>query len=254
MNPNIVEGLSHADYLAADGFVSSSMLKGYLPEHFRPFNGSPSADIGSVLHGRFTGDDTPLTVVDAATWTGKAAKETREQVVASGGYAILSGDVAAIDGMEAALRAHGQASELLVQSQGSWEVSVFADVDDVPSKARFDRLLDAGIAVDVKTTRSGPGEYALSRSVLEFGYEIQQVHYTEVARSAGIELEAFYFLFVQNIAPYHVTVVELEDDFLERGRVLRDLALQRWLHPAMVDAYPGESGRLSLSLPRWAIL
>lgn len=252
MNPGIYPDLSHPDYLATEGWVSSSQLKRHLPEFYKPFNSSPSADTGSILHARFTGDDTPVTVVDAATWTGKAAKETRETVTASGGYSILSGDLAAVDGMEKALRAHPEASGLLVDTAGVWEVSVFADVDGVPSKCRFDRLLDSGVAVDVKTTKAGPGEYALTRAVIDYGYEIQNVHYETVAAAAGIPLTAFYFVFVQNVHPHHVTVVELDEAFMERGQALRDLALQRFLHPQFTDPYPGASGRLTLTMPRWA--
>lgn len=250
--PGIYPDLSHPDYLATDGWVSSSQLKRHLPEHFKPFNGSPSADLGSVLHARFTGDDTPLTVVDAATWQGKAAKETRETVTAAGGYSILTGDLAAVDGMEQALRAHSVASELLVYASGGWEVSVFAEVDGVPSKCRFDRLLDSGVAVDVKTTKAGPGSYALTRAVLDYGYDAQEAHYRAVAAAAGIELEKFVFVFVQNCPPFHVTVVELDEAFTERGNALRDLALQRFLHPEFVDSYPGATGTLTLKLPRWA--
>lgn len=254
MNARIETDLSHADYLATEGYVSSSQLKRHLPEHYRPFNGSPSADIGSVLHARFTGDDTPVTVVDAATWTGKAAKETRETVVASGGYAILTADQTAIDGMFEALSAHSVARELLLAASGGWEVSVFTEVDGVPSKCRFDRLLDAGVGVDVKTTKAGPGEYQLTRTVLDYGYEIQEAHYRAVAAAAGIELERFVFVFVQNVAPFHVTVVDLDVSFLERGQVLRDLALSRYLHPQFEPAYPGEREPVTLQLPRWAEL
>lgn len=252
--PAIVSDLPHATYLEIEGFVSSSQLKRHLPEHYRPFSGSPSADIGSVLHGRFTGDDTPLTVVDAATWQGKAAKETREAVTASGGYAVLASDLPTIDGMYAALEAHSVASGLLVDEPGRWELSVFADVDDVPSKCRFDRLLENGVAVDLKTTRSGPGEYALTRAVIDYGYELQQLHYEAVAAAAGIDLKAFRFIFVQNCEPFHVTVVDLDDSFMERAQVLRDLALQRLLHPGFTDAYPGEREPVTLQLPRWAAL
>lgn len=254
MKPGIYGDLSHVDYLAADGWVSSSQLKRHLPEHFRPFNGSPSADVGSILHARFTGDDTPVTVVDASTWTGKAAKETREAVTAAGGYSILAGDLEAVDGMFAALNAHSEAHRLLVTEPGAWEMSVFTDVDGVPSKSRFDRLLENGVAVDLKTTRSGPGEYELTKTVLSYGYELQEAHYRAVADAAGIELTGFMFVFVQNVDPYHVTVVELDESFRERGVGLRDLALQRHLHPQMVDAYPGQSETITLTLPRWAQL
>lgn len=256
MKPGIYPDLSHNTYLATEGWVSSSQLKRHLPEFYKPFNGSPSADLGSVLHARFTGDDTPLTVVEAATWQGKAAKETRETVTAAGGYSILAGDLAAVDGMEAALRAHSVASELLVDASGGggWEVSVFAEVDGVPSKCRFDRLLDSGIAIDVKTTKAGPGAYELTKAVLTYGYEIQKSHYEAVARAAGIELERFTFVFIQSVFPHHVTVVELDEAFTERGDALRDLALNRLVHPEFTDPYPGATGTLTLQLPRWAEL
>lgn len=254
MTPGIYPDLSHADYLATEGWVSSSELKRHLPEHYRPFNGSPSADLGSVLHARFTGDETPVTVVDAATWTGKAAKETREAVTASGGYSILSGDLVSVDGMFASLSGHSVAGRLLIDEPGVWELSVFADVEGVPSKCRFDRLLDNGVAVDVKTTRSGPGPYQLARAVIDYGYDVQQDHYWQVAEAAGIELDGFMFVFVQNVEPFHVTVVELDVDFCNRGAALRDLALQRYLHPTMTDQYPGQSEPVTLSLPRWAQL
>lgn len=254
MNPGIVPDLSHADYLATEGWVSSSQLKRHLPEYFKPFTGSPSADIGSVLHSRFTGDDTPVTVVDAATWTGKAAKETRETVVASGGYAILANDQESIDGMEKALRGHSVAATLLVDEPGAWELSVLADVEGVPSKCRFDRLLENRIGVDLKTTRSGPGPYQLTRAVIDYGYDLQQDHYLQVAEAAGIELDGFMFVFVQNVEPFHVTVVELDADFCNRGAALRDLALSRYLHPEFTDAYPGEREPVTLTLPRWAEL
>lgn len=254
MTPGIVPDLSQADYLAAQPFVSSSELKRHLPEHYKPFSGSPSADIGSVLHARFTGDDTALTVVDAATWQGKAARGTREAVTASGGYAVLAGDLPTIGGMEGALRAHRVARTLLVDEPGRWELSVFADVEGVPSKCRFDRLLDNGVAVDVKTTKAGPGEYEISRAVLSLGYDLQEAQYRAVAEAAGIELAGFKFVFCQNIEPFHVTVVDLDESFLERGRALRDLALSRYCHPQMVDQYPGESEPMTLTLPRWATL
>jgi hypothetical protein len=241
-------------YHAETGWIGSSQLKSFLPEHFRPFNGSPSADIGSVLHQRFTGDDQPVVPVDAATWQGKAAIEQQAAITASGGLPILTRDLAAVDGMEAALRAHSVAAGLLVDQSGAWELSVFAEVDGVPSKARFDRLLDDGTAVDIKTTKEGPGEYALTKAILSLGYDLQREHYEQVARAAGIELESFKFLFVQSAPPFHVTVVELDDAFRERAAILRDLALERFLHKGMVDSYPGERGTLTLNLPRWAEL
>jgi hypothetical protein len=249
--PGIYPDLPNVDYFTASDWVSCSQLKRRLPEWYKPFTGSPSADIGSVLHARFTGDDTPLTVVDAATWQGKAAKETRETVTASGGYAVLASDLGAIDGMFEALSAHCVARRLLVEATGAWELSVFSEPDGVPSRCRFDRLLDDGTAIDIKTFAGKPSRYEIARAVMTWGYELQQTHYTEVAKAAGIELESFTFLFVCKESPHYVIPVELDDAWLTRGAVLRDIALSRFLHPEFSDPYEGAEETLTLDLPNY---
>lgn len=254
MTPGIYADMSHLDYLEASGWVSSSELKRHLPEHYKPFTGSPAADIGSVLHARFTGDTTPVETVDAATWQGKAAKEQWVNAQSAGSYAILAGDTPAIDGMEQALRSHRVASDLLVKADGAWEVSVFSEPDGVPSRCRFDRLLDAGVAVDLKTTKEPPSLKDLQRAVVNYGYDLQQVHYDSVASWADIDLREFKFIFCQSIPPYYVTVVDLDEAFRERGLALRDLALRRYLHPQMEDTYPGEREPVTLTCPRYAEL
>lgn len=252
VNPGIYTDLSHGDYLAKTDWVSASQLKRHLPEFYKPFNGSPSADVGSVLHQRFTGEDVPVRVVDAATWVGKPAKAEWEAAQAAGEYAILTKDVPIIDGMEAAIRDHAEASKLVAAVQ-AWETSVFAEVDGVPSRCRFDGLTDTE-SVDLKTTKAGPGKYSLTKAVLDYGYDLSHAHYNAIAEAAGIVLEAATYVFVENTSPFHVTVVTLDEPFMERGRALRDLALERYLHPQMTDAYPGQTGRLELTLPGWAKL
>lgn len=254
MTPRIVEGMSHEAYLAEDGYLSSSRLKSFLPEFYKPFNGSSFADFGSVFHQRFAGEDVTVFQVLAATWQGKAAQKERETILAAGGLPILVGDVPLLDGMEAAVRAHSVASGLLVDAPGSWELSVFTEIDGVPCKARFDRLLEDGKIVDVKTTKVGARPYDIARSVLEFGYDVQEWWYRAVAAAAGIDVTGYRLVFVPKDPPHLVNVVELEPAFMDRAEVLVDLGLNRYLHPQMVDAYPGENATLTLSLPRWAEL
>lgn len=253
MNPGIYTDLSNVDYHAETDWIGSSQLKGFLPEYFKPFNGSTAADLGSILHQRFTGETVPIREVDAATWQGQKAQTEYAAAQAAGEYAILERDLVIVDGMEKALRNHREASRLLVDLPGTFETSVFAEVDGVPSKCRFDRLL-TGCGVDIKTTKSGPGNYALTRTVLDYGYDLSAAHYLETAQAAGLELDAFTFVFVSKEPQHHVTVATLDEPFLERGRALRDLALQRFLHKGMVDAYPGESEPIELILPGWANL
>lgn len=254
MNPGVYDDLSHGDYLSVEGWVSSSQLKRHLPEFYKPFNGSASADFGTVFHQRFTGEDFPVVPVEAATWQGKAAQEKQQQIIASGGVPILTGDVPLLDGMEAAVRDHSVASTLLVDTPGVWEQSVFTDVEGVPSKARFDRILNDGTAVDIKTSKTGPRPYDMVRAVIEYGYDLQRRHYEMVGAAAGIDITRFVFVFVPKDPPHLVTVVELDEAFMDRAEVLRDIALSRYLHPEFVPAYPGEREPIRLSCPKWAEL
>lgn len=249
------EDMSNTDYHALEEWVSSSQLKRFLPEFFKPFTSSArdALDFGTAVHTTVLGVGEPLVEVPFQTWAGKEAKEQRETAYAAQSVPILSKDLGRIQAMADAVGAHFEAHRYLYELPGAPEVSVFAEVDGVPSKCRFDRLLE-GVAVDLKTTSAKPGAESLARAVIDYGYDLQAAHYLAVAETAGITVDRFVFVFVGKESPHHVSVVELDEQFLERGRVLRDLALQRLLHPQVVDPYPGATGVVELTPPRWAVL
>lgn len=255
MKAGVHDDLSGQDYHQARDWVSTGLLKSRLPEHYKKSStvSRDALDFGIAFHTTILGAGEPVVPVVASSWRGKDAQADRESVYANGGVPLLASELPRLDAMRDAVEAHSEAYSLLYEFTGSPEVSVFAEVDGVPSKCRFDRLLD-GVGVDVKTTTAKPGAHSLTRTVIDYGYDLQAVHYLEVARAAGIDLDRFVFVFVGKEPPHHVTVCDLDAAFLERGAVLRDLALQRWLHPSMVEAYPGQTGHLELALPRWAQL
>lgn len=255
MKPGIYDDLSGEAYHEARDWVSTGLLKSRLPEHYKKSStvSRDALDFGIAFHTTILGVGEPVVPVVASSWRGKDAQADRDTVYASGGIPLLASEIPRLDAMRDAVEAHSEARNLLFEQTGSPEVSVFAEVDGVPSKCRFDRLLD-GVGIDLKTTTAKPGTHSLTRAVIDYGYDLQAVHYLEVARAAGVELDRFVFVFVGKDPPHHVTVADLDQGFLERGQALRDLALQRWLHPTMVDAYPGQSESLKLVAPRWAEL
>lgn len=258
MTPGVYDDMTNMAYHAETDWVSSSMLKRLVPEQYGPEPANRKALwFGSAFHTKILGGPSePWAVHDFPTWDSKAAKEAAQAAEQVGEIPVLSRDVELIDAMADAVKNHSEASNLLYGLPGRSEVSVFAEVDSVPMRARFDRLLDDGIMVDLKTTSSKPSPSDLAKAVVTFGYDLSVAHYRDVAqhgRVAGPDAD-FALVFVGKEPPHHVTVAYLDVGFLYRGSALRDLALQRYLHPEFTDAYPGQSEPVTLTLPRWAEL
>ena len=253
IEPGTYTDLSNDAYHADTDYLSSSVLKTLLPEHYGPPPADRTAlDVGTAVHTRVFGTDEEIVVVDAATWRGKAAEEQRDQALARGAVPILASDAEMVDRMVARLRTHDEAMALLEQPGGAPEVSVFThDADGVGIKARFDLL--APVAVDLKSTKGDPlSEYEITKAVVSFGYDLSIAHYLEVAEAAGIEIADFALIFVGKTGRHNVRVVQLDADFIARGRALADLAKYRHTHPDATGPHPGAAGFVTLSPPRWA--
>lgn len=254
MNPGIYDNLSNSDYHGETDWVSSSMLKHHLPEHYKRGGSQDALDFGTAFHTTVFGVGDPIRPIPWLTWQGKAAQEERAAAYEAGEVPILEKDLPRLAAMADAVKAHPLASELVFNEPGRPELSVFADVDGVPSRCRFDKLLDVGHGIDLKTTAAMPSEYALVRAIIDYGYDVSADHYLRVASAAGLDVDQFSLVFCSKEPPHYVTVVELDQSFYERAAVLRDLAVERILHSEMVPAYPGANERLTVSLPRWAAL
>lgn len=258
MEPGIVEDLPNLAYHAETEWLSSSQIKRHLPEQFKASEATGAKDFGTLFHNEVLGTSDPMDIVDAATWTGKAAKEAQEAAWAAGKIAILAKDVPTIKAMAAAVEAHDEARRLLMEEPGLVEVSVFAeDYRGLRLKARYDRLLDSdGIrtGVDLKSFTGKPGSYSIAKATIDWGYDVQQDHYEDVAAAAGIPLDGFRFVFVSKEPPHYVMVANLDPDFSVRGRTLRERGIDRMLNPEMTPAYEGATGTLNVRMPNWARL
>jgi hypothetical protein len=252
MTPGLVPDLANADYHAQVDWLSSTQLKGYLPERYKTGGGGYAFAFGTALHTTVLGAGEEVVTVDTSSDRTKVYAEAAAEADAAGKVAILAADSERIARMVDALHAHPVASALLFSNDGVSEESAFwVDGNGIQHKARFDRRIPGAI-IDLKSTSEKPGAEALGRSVINYGYDVSAAHYLAVAEGLGLGAEAFALVFVGKDAPHRVTVAELDETFLARGRVLRALAIERHLHAA--PAYEGADGYLTLSAPRWARL
>lgn len=130
-------------------------------------------------------------------------------------FVFVDSEAKDINGMHSAIMKNDKARELL--SLDGWsEVSGFhVDADTkLGFRHRFDRLTKCGIGIDLKKTHS-VDPYELSKTIQNFGYHWQDASYTNAYEQiTGKQLKEFYFIFVEDSAPYEVAVVYL--DFISR--------------------------------------
>lgn len=270
IQPGVYADMPNDAYHADATYLSSTRLKGYLPERYTKPTGTAALDFGTLFHTTVLEPEKlgAFVVLDAHAIAGnnpktgkpydaphmtarfKAAVAEAEQ---DGRAVVAQTDWDLAQRMADAIAAHPTARALLLDSEGACEESAFAvDENGIGHKARFDKRIPGAI-VDLKTTSAKPGGDSLARAAIDFGYDLSACHYLEVAALAGLDADAFALVFVSKTDPARVTVAELDDSLLARGRVLRALAIERHVNPA-APPYEGASGYLTLTAPRWAAL
>lgn len=235
-------GLPMEEYRAIDA-VGSGRLEwlAISPKHFRYLSDSPEQAeteaqlVGSALHmltlepdafaARYVLEPDPAEVAPGnvkprATAAYRAAVAALEER----GLTVLRSEVMAqIEAMADAIHSHPHASALLKRCPER-EVTAIWDEDGIRCRARFD-MLGPGVIGDLKTTRKLKdfSPWALTK----LGYYRQAAWYRSGAAACGVPVDRFFFIAVENAAPYDVGVFALEDDVLDVGAVecLRLLAV-----------------------------
>jgi hypothetical protein len=177
----------------------------------------------------------------------------------AGGLTVVSpGDAARVDGMAEAVLAHPSARPLLEVAVHR-EVSVFADVDGVACRARFDALSDEtrnGVyGVDLKTaedaTKGGFGQ-----SVRRWGYDVQQAHYEATYKaSEGRHIDQFWFVVVEKSGPHEVAVFTLEELWSAIGRTKAETARRIYKECLETGVWPGyDTTPQTLTAPAYVVI
>lgn len=253
----IVHGMSDDEYHSRPE-LSSSAARTLLPE----FEGSPAKfqyerthkrttkayEVGHAVHARVLGVGlqavaypVELLASNGAAST-KAAKEWAEQARADGLVPMKEDQLQPIEDMAEAVLAQPNARALFEVATGR-EVSVFADVDGVPTRTRFDALsgdTPNGIfGVDLKTIGRSADAESFKREAVEYGYHVQQEFYRDTYRvSEGAEMN-FVFVVVEKAPPHLVAVHQLDVQFQQMGKTLAREARRIYAECVAKDEWPG---------------
>lgn len=268
IEPGIRTDLSNDAYHALTDWYSSTQLKATLPEHYKTGGSQDALDFGTLVHSVILEPDSlgHYVTLDAAAIAGNNPKTGRPydaphmtakfkaaaaEAAQDGKTVVAQADWDRAHAMRDAIARHDTAARLLFSDDGASEESAFAiDTAGIQHKARFDRRIPGAI-VDLKTTSAQPGADSLAKTIVSYGYDTSAAHYLAVAELLGLDVGGFGFVFVTKTEPYYVTVVDLDDTFLARGRALREQAIRRLTDPTQI-AYEGASGFLTIACPRWA--
>ncbi len=269
----IIHGMSD-EYYHSRPALSSTGARLLLPE----YKGSPrkfqhalthrrvsrAFDVGHAAHAKVLGVGAGVVCYPAEHLTASGNVSTKQATVAweseqrAAGFTPISPDEASrVDAMAEAVLAHEGARPLLEVAVHR-EVSVFAEVDGVPVRARFDALSDEtrhGVfGVDLKTTEDAT-KAGFERSVAKWGYDVQAAHYEDVyAASEGRPIDRFVFIAVEKSPPHEVGVFELPDVWLEMGRVKAAEARRIYRECVESGRWPGYTTELQvLDPPTWLV-
>jgi exodeoxyribonuclease VIII len=263
MTGRIVDNMPDAEYHQHPA-LSSTQARKLLesPAKYRYTLDHPQArkdsfDLGTAVHTKVLGTGADVITYPPEHLTPSGAASTKaatiawaEEQRATGVVVIAPNDARRVNAMAEAVLAHPEARQILENVAGR-EVSVFADVDGVPVRARFD-IYDGTDAADLKTARDASPK-GFNTSVGRYGYAIQEAWYAMChAAVTGNELESFRFLVVESTAPYLVGVYDLDFMWEQIGREQTKRALDLYRQCTETGAWPGY-GTATLTPPTWAV-
>lgn len=270
----IVLGLDESLYHTHNS-LSSTGIRLLLPE----YKGSPnkfqwdrthkrtsmSFDLGHAVHSKVLGVGAGIITYPTEHLTPSGNPSTSKATVAweneqrAAGFTIVSpNDAVKVDDMAEAVLRHPTARPLF-EVCAMREASVFADIDGVPTRARFDALSDEtrnGIyAVDLKTADDATPN-GFTRSVHKWGYPVQHGHYDDVHTAAtGRGIDEFWFVAVEKVGPYEVGVYQIEPFWVAMGKTKAAAARRIYQECTATGIWPGyDTTPQTLTAPAYAVI
>jgi hypothetical protein len=254
---SVVRGLDEREYHAAAG-LSATGMKWLLrsPKHYRQQmdqrTEKAAFDLGHAVHGKVLGVGLNVVVIpdEVLASNGAASTASAKAFIAdarANGLVPVKADVLTqVDAIAEAVLANPKARTLL-GLDGDTELSIFADDPDtgVPLRGRLDRLaeLSSGrlVNVDLKTT-TDVRRHKITRTIEDFGYDIQSETYKHLLRLAfDADVAPTHLIFVEVDPPHEVRVVQLaHEDWIDGGARKMRRAINIYDRCTATGLWPGD--------------
>ncbi len=217
-------------------------------------------DIGTAAHAVLLEGEAAVTIIDAKDWRTNAAKEARDAARATGRTPLLAKVWADVQAMVKAAREqldrHTDGGAKMFTG-GKPEQTLIWQEDDVWCRARLDWLRpDQGPFTqwaidDLKSSGSAHPE-SWTRSMFNFGFDIQAAFYLRGLKNVTGEDATFLFAVIETAPPFALSVVGLGPStmMLAEKKVL--YAIETWRRCLHSGDWPGYPLRTCWTeLPAW---
>lgn len=256
MNADYIDGMPSADYHRHPALGSTSLktLASRTPAHYKYESENAvhkdAYDLGTAIHSiTLEGDETGIVEVEADSWRTKDAIYARNNARIEGKTPMLSKDLATARKISRAVMSNPQAAHLLTGHIA--ERSVFWNEDGLELKCRPDAL-NHGKIIDLKSTiNADPRNFG--KTAVDYGYFQSAAHYHDGMEQLTGDKLPFHFILAEKSAPYLVSVVELDDEAIEYGRLMNTRAKNIYRECIETGTWPGYPDTEQISLPMWSI-
>lgn len=216
---------------------------------------SPTFDVGRAAHAVILGKGLGYKVCPEAylasnsAMTTKAAKEWVQDIRAEGFTPLKQEQADAIDAMAVVMRKALIDLRIVLDPEHSEKVAI-AEIEGVMCRAMVDNVPTAEIPglglvmLDLKTTETATHP-ACQRSMMNYGYDFQDEHYSQTWKAATGEARRMLFLFQEKKAPFEVNAIMPMKNAGHSGdwgavasRKVHE-ARRKWKHCVDRDDWPG---------------
>ena len=184
----------------------------------------------------------------------KEYKEAKEQFGEK--FVLVSTECEKVEGIMNSVL-HDREIDSLLSKPGHNELSGFSIDPEtgLTCKHRFDKLLNNGVAIDLKTTIDARPD-AFSRAIYNYNYHVQAAFYMDqYAWVTGRELQDFIFIVIESEAPYACKMYRLDPESIDVGRATYRKALDEYAKCKKSGVWPAyqNDGIEEISIPKWAL-
>ena len=255
--PGVYPLMTNAEYHrdAALGSTSLKTLAMRTPAHWKHESENPVHkdvyDFGTAVHSLVLEDDrSGVEVIDVEDKRGNKWTIPSNEAKAAGKIPMTTAEWADVVAMRDSVMAHDAARHAFTNHRA--EVSVFAEEDGLMLKARPDAW-KPGVVVDLKSTFDAtPSVDGFGRAAFKFGYFMSAAHYIDTIKAATGETVKFCFVNIEKTPPFLVSITELTEADLNRGRYQLDRGKRIYRECMDSGRWPGYPGISTVELPRYA--